>query len=411
MPEFLKLHSVSEARQLFFGELGKVIPKIETIDTLQAVGRVLAEPIISAEYLPAFSRSSMDGYAVRAADTHGVNESLPGYLNVVGEVPMGKVPSLQLKVGETALIHTGGMLPDGADAVVILEQSRVTRQGELEIFKPVSKGENVIFKGEDVMPGDEVLPAGKRIRPVEVGGLLALGHTRVKVAKKPLFAILSSGDEVIPPEKEPAIGQVRDINSGALAALIEESGAAYRLYPIIPDNREQMQQAIRLAYNEADVVVTTAGSSASSRDITSEVIQDLGKPGVLVHGINIRPGKPTILAVCDGKPVVGLPGNPISAMVIATFFVKPLIRWMLGETGDTVLPLVKAILTVNLASLAGREEWIPVKVFQKPDHLEAEPIFFKSNLIFQLASADGLLKITADETGKLANSEAEVLLF
>ena len=410
MPEFLKLHTADEASKVFFEQLGKYSPKVESVKTVNAVGRVLAETIVANEYLPAFSRSSMDGYAVDAADTHGVSESLPGYLSIKGEVPMGSAPSFKLSRGEAALIHTGGMLPEGSNAVLILEQSHLTAQGELEIFKSISKGENVIFKGEDVKPGDEVLPAGKIIRPAEVGGLLALGHTQVNVAKKPLFAILSSGDEVISPEMTPKMGQVRDINSGALSALLAQCGAEYRLYPIIPDDREQMEQTIRLAYNESDAVVVTAGSSASSRDMTADAIQLLGKPGVLVHGINIRPGKPTILAVCDGKPVIGLPGNPISALVIATFYIKPLVNRMLGNSTDPILPMIKAILTVNVASQSGRLEWVPVRLIKKADVLKAEPIFFKSNLIFQLANADGLLKISPDETGKDANSVVDVLL-
>jgi molybdopterin molybdotransferase len=410
MAEFLKLQSLAEAKSVFLQNLGTVIPVRETIDSIKAAGRVLAESVIADEYLPAFSRSSMDGYAVNSADTFGTSESLPGYLKIIGELPMGAVPSIRLMRGEAALIHTGGMIAQGADAVVTLELSHVTEQGDLEVFKPVSSGENIIFKGEDVVPGDEVMPAGKLIKPADVGGLFALGKLTIAVAKKPLFAILSSGDEVIPPDQTPKPGQVRDINSEALAALIEQNGADYQLYPIIPDDREQMRRSIRLAFEAADAVVVTAGSSASSRDMTADMIRELGVPGVLVHGINIRPGKPTILAVCNRKPVVGLPGNPISALVIAQFIIKPLIEHMLGMTKEAILPLVKATLTVNLASLAGREEWIPVKLIREGNEWLAEPIFFKSNLIFQLSSADGLMKINADATGKSANSQVEVLL-
>ncbi|MHC1740787.1 MAG: gephyrin-like molybdotransferase Glp [Anaerolineaceae bacterium] len=410
MPEFLKLHSLNEARQIFFDALGKNSPPSEMIETIKSTGRVLSEPLVANEFLPAFTRSSMDGYAVIAADTFGASENLPRYLKFIGELPMGREPEFAIKRGEAALIHTGGMLAEGADAVVILEQSHLTLQGELEVYKPVSTGENVIFKGEDVKPGDEVIPVGKTIRPAEVGGLFALGYTHVRVAKKPLFAILSSGDEVVPPDQALKPGQVRDINSEALAVLIEQNGGAYKIYPIIPDNREQMAVSIRLAYAEADAVVITAGSSASTRDMTAEVIQELGKPGILVHGINIRPGKPTILAVCDHKPVIGLPGNPISALVIAQFFMKPLVIWLQGNYNEPIILLIKATLSINLASQAGREEWVPVKLTQMGDHLQAEPIFFKSNLIFQLSKADGLMKINADETGKAAHSEVEVLI-
>jgi molybdopterin molybdotransferase len=192
--------------------------------------------------------------------------------------------------------------------------------------------------------------------------------------------------------------------------LIEQSGATAKLYPILPDEREQMSRVFRQAYQEADAVVITAGSSASSRDMTADVIKELGQPGVLVHGINIRPGKPTILAVCDHKPVIGLPGNPVSALVIAQFFIKPLIDRMLGRDGEAILPLVKAKLTVDIQSTTSREEWFPVKLIHNGADLLAEPILFKSNLIFQLASADGLMKKEAGETGKAVNSDITVLL-
>ena len=411
MPEFLKLLSVADAKKTFFDELGQFIPESEEVDTLQSIGRVISKPILSNEFLPAFSRSSMDGYAVKAADTFGSSESLPAYLKIIGELPMGAVPELVIGHGQAALIHTGGMLPEGADAVVILELSHATPQAELEVYKPVSAGENIIFKGEDVKPGDEVLPAGRLIRPADVGGLLALGYTRCQVARKPLIAILSCGDEVIPPSQTPLTGQVRDINSGSLAALVEQNGGKAKLYPIIPDQREQMVNVVQQAFSEADAVLISAGSSASSRDITAEVIQGLGAPGVLVHGINFRPGKPTILAVCNGKPVIGLPGNPVSALVIGHFFVRPLIHRMLGMTVESIEPLVQAIVTINVSSQAGKEEWIPVKLKEKDGQFFADPFFFKSNLIFQLANANGLMRIEADETGKLANSQVDVLIY
>jgi molybdopterin molybdotransferase len=411
MPEFLKLKSVNEARIAFYQALAEVHSQAEIVPSLTAVGRVTAVPVLAQEYLPAFTRSAMDGYAVQSADTFGATESLPVYLKIIGELPMGAEPTLMLHPGETALIHTGGMLAQGVDAVVMLEQCRVTAQGELEVFKSVEQGENVIFKGEDVTPGSVVIPAGKRIRPAEVGGLFSLGITQVTVAQKPLFGILSSGDEVVPATSIPAIGQVRDINSESLAALIEAAGGRYQLYPIVADDREQLCQALRLAYRQSDAVLITAGSSASIRDITAEIIQEMGQPGVLVHGINIRPGKPTILAVCDGKPVIGMPGNPMSALVIAELFLKPLVAWMSGEQKPAPRPLLQARLMVNLASQAGKEEWLPVCIVPQGAEWLAEPIFFKSNLIFQLSDADGLLHIGPDETGKMAGDIVDVLIF
>jgi molybdopterin molybdotransferase len=411
MPEFLKLANADEARQRLYGAMRGADLKTEIIPSTQAAGRYLMEEVVAQEYLPPFTRSSMDGYAVHAKDTRGASDTFPIYLKIIGEVPMGAEPQFTLKPGEAALIHTGGMLPEGADAVVILELSQKTSTNDLEVYKLVAVGENVIFKGEDVKPGQTVLTAGRRIRPAEIGGLLALGKMQVKVAARPRIALLSSGDEVIPPHQTPQLGQVRDVNSGMLAALIESEGGIAVTYPILPDNWEQISSVIRQAYQENDAVVISAGSSASTRDMTAEAIRLLGEPGVLVHGINIRPGKPTILAYCAGKPVIGLPGNPVSAMVIAHFFVRPVVRWMQGGSQHMATPTLKARLELNYASQSGRDEWIPVMLENTDSGLIARPVFFKSNLIFQLAGADGLVYIQRDANGLEAGSEVDVVVF
>jgi molybdopterin molybdotransferase len=410
MPQFLKLTNADEARQLLYDAMQGAALKTELVPSAQAAGRYLTEEIVSEEFLPPFTRSSMDGYAVQAKDTRGASETLPIYLKIIGEVPMGAEPQFTLDSGQAALIHTGGMLPEGADAVVILELSQKTPANELEVYKAVAAGENVIFKGEDVKPGQAVLSAGKRIRPAEIGGLLALGKMQVWVAARPRIALLSSGDEVIPPQQIPQMGQVRDVNSGMLAALIESEGGIAVSYPILPDNWEQISAVIRQAYQENDAVVISAGSSASTRDMTAEAIRQLGEPGLLVHGINIRPGKPTILAYCNGKPVIGLPGNPVSAMVIAHFFVRPAVRWMQGGKQILATPTLKARLEVNYGSQSGRDEWIPVQIERTGSDFIARPVFFKSNLIFQLAGADGLVYIPRDANGLEAGTQVEVVV-
>ncbi|MFN3491009.1 MAG: gephyrin-like molybdotransferase Glp, partial [Anaerolineales bacterium] len=384
--------------------------------------------------LPEFSRSTVDGYAVKSKDTFGATDSLPAYLNLIGEVPMGEAPSFDIESGQCALIHTGGMLPKNADAVVMLEYtqhvvgagfSRTARDdlaptNEIEIFKSVADGENVIRVGEDVAQNQLVIPKGTVIRPAELGGLMALGIMSLRVAKLVQVGIISTGDEVIEPSQTPKPGQVRDVNSYTLSALIQKCGGEAKRYGIISDQFEALKEAALKALSECDVVIITAGSSASTRDITAEVINQLGAPGVLVHGINTRPGKPTILGVCSGKAVIGLPGNPVSALVNGYLFVAPVVEKLLG-----VLPKpkasVQAKLTVNLPSQAGREDWFPVKLAisgqrsaisaqQSAVGYEAIPIFGKSNLIFSLASADGLLKIHPDATGLSAGEIVEVML-
>ncbi|HKJ39299.1 MAG TPA: molybdopterin-binding protein, partial [Anaerolineales bacterium] len=338
-------------------------------------------------------------------------------LTLIGEVPMGDAPSFKIEQGQCALIHTGGMLPNGADAAVMIEYTQSADENEIEISRAVADGENVIRIGEDVAQGQLVLPKGTFIRPAEIGGLLALGITSVRAGRKVQVGILSTGDEVIDPSDTPRPGQVRDINSYTLGALVEKSGGVAKRYGIISDQFQALKEAAAKALSECDVVLITAGSSASTRDMTADVIRELGEPGVLVHGINTRPGKPTILGVCNGKAIIGLPGNPVSALVNGYLFVVPVIEKLLGALPEPKAT-VQAKLTVNLPSQAGREDWWPVKLSrpersgaQTKDEYQADPIFGKSNLIFTLASADGLLRISPDATGLSAGELVEVFLF
>jgi molybdopterin molybdotransferase len=410
MPEFLTLLPPDQARNLLLSHLPGTINSSEEIDASSAWDRVLAEDIHAPHPLPDFHRSTVDGYAVRAGDTHGASDSLPSYLTLVGEVPMGDSPLFQIGAAQCAFIHTGGMLPPGTDAVVMLEYTQLAQKNEIEIFRSVADGENLIHIGEDVAQGQLVQPRGTFLRPPEIGGLMALGITRVRVRQRIRVGLISTGDEIIDPHRTPRPGQVRDINSYTLGALVEKNGGIPIQYGIIPDTFDALKSESATALSECDMLIITAGSSASTRDMTSDVIRTLGEPGVLVHGINTRPGKPTILGVCNQKAVIGLPGNPVSALVNGYLFVIPVIEKLFG-----VLPRPKATvgarLTINLASQAGREDWWPVKLLHSSgESYEAEPIFGKSNLIFTLATADGLLRIPPDATGLSAGEHVEVML-
>ena len=408
MPEFLELLPPFQALKRLFDALPAAVPEIEEIPVRSASGRVLAEPVVANEPLPGFDRSTVDGYAVFAADTYGASDSLPVYLSLAGEVAMGQTPGFGLIHTQAALIHTGGMLPEGADAVVMVENTQNARQDEIEVLRAVAVGENILRSGEDVSPGSEVIPVGTWLRSVEIGGLAALGKMSLAVARRPRIAILSSGDEVVPPDQELRPGQVRDVNSYTLAALVEKEGGSPVLYGIIKDQRVDLEQAVQRAMAECDAVVVTAGSSASTRDLTADVIRTMGQPGVLVHGVNVKPGKPTILGVCDGKAVIGLPGNPVSALVIARIFVVPIIHHLLGVRKSPRSAVIYARLALNLASQTGREDWVPVRLVQTGSGWEAEPIFYKSNLIFSLVRADGLVYIPADANGLEAGAWVEV---
>lgn len=409
MKKLLTLTPREEALQrlqtaLAIGSLG-----METLPTADALNRVLAVAIAAPHPLPQFARSTVDGYALRAADTFGASESLPAYLNVVGELRMGRVPTLRIGPGEAALIHTGSALPPGADAVVMVERTQEAGPQEIEVLRAAAPGENVISIGEDVKAGEIVMPAGHRLRAQELGGLAALGFTTVTVARRPRLAILSTGDELVAPDVIPGANQVRDINSIAVSAMIVRHGGVPLCGGIIPDDAETLFTAALAALREADGLIITAGSSISARDMTADVINRLGTPGVLVHGVSVRPGKPTILGVCGGKPVFGLPGNPVSALNTVRLFVAPVLWAMQGAE----LPrrgFVRARLSHNLPGAAGRESFVPVQLEETPEGLCATPIFGESNLIFTLVRGAGIIHVPLGVTGLPAGAEVDVEL-
>jgi molybdopterin molybdotransferase len=407
MPEFLNLLPPDNALRELLESLSPA-PEVEELYTASALGRITTDAIIAPHSLPSFPRSTVDGYAVRAEDTYGASDSLPAYLKVVGEIPMGAKPDFSIEKSQCALIHTGGMLPVEADGVVMVEHTQPAGEGEVEVMRAVAVGENILTEGEDVKSGQEVIAAGTRLRPAEIGGLMALGITRLTAARKPVVGIISSGDEVISPEANLLPGKVRDVNAYTLSGLIEEFGGVPKRYGILPDQAQALRIAAERALIECNLLIITAGSSASTRDLTAQVIDQLGAPGVLVHGVDVRPGKPTILAVCNGKPVIGLPGNPVSALVIAWLFVPPVLDALQGLRRVLPRPSVLARLTVNLASQAGREDWVAVKLSLTPDGYLAEPVFGKSNLIFTLARANGLVRIPPNATGLAAGEQVEV---
>jgi molybdopterin molybdotransferase len=410
MPELLTVIPPAVALNHWLANL-TFTPAVETISTAQALGRVVAQSLKSPIALPAFPRSTMDGYAVRAADTYGATESLPAYLAVIGETPMGRAPDFTLGRGQAALAHTGGMLPPGADAVVMVERTQKMDAANIEVLRAVAIGENVVQVGEDVEQDAELFNAGHILRPQDIGGLMALGITQVAAARQPRVAILSSGDEVVPPEQTPGPGQVRDVNTYTVAGLVTRAGGLALPQGITGDDFATLQAAAQRAFELADALVFSAGSSVSVRDMTADVISTLGQPGVLIHGLSVKPGKPTVIAVCNGKPVLGLPGNPVSAMVIADLLLTPLLwRWQ-GVPNPPQPCVVQARLMRNVPSVTGREDYIQVKLVERAGELWADPVFGKSALIYTLVKADGLLKIPLDIGGLQAGEWAEVRLF
>jgi molybdopterin molybdotransferase len=386
-------------------------PKTERVSTAGALDRILAEDITAPSDLPTFRRSTMDGFAVRAADTFGASEGLPAYLEVTDDILMGHAPTHQVVPAKCARIATGGMLPEGADAVVMIEQTQAVGPTTIEVLRAAAPGENVVLPGEDVRVGEPLVAHGHRLRAQDVGGLLALGITSVCVARRLRVAIISGGDELVSPEIEPGPAQIRDINSYTLASLISRDGHTPCLAGVVPDEFSALERAAREALSDNDVVILSAGSSVSARDMTSQVVDSLGQPGVLVHGVSLKPGKPTILGVCAQKPVFGLPGNPVSCMVTYDLFVAPTLAHLSGASVPPRRTLV-ARLARNIASATGREDYVQVRLEPRAEGgLDAVPVFGKSNLIFTLIRADGMLKVPLDAGGLTAGTLVDVVLF
>jgi molybdopterin molybdotransferase len=323
---------------------------------------------------------------------------------------------VELGHGEAVIVHTGGMIPATADAVVQVELTQSMSDAtvfphEIEVFRAMAVGQNILQVGEDVGRDDVILPGGHLIRPQDIGGMLALGITAVEVARRPRVAILATGDEVIPPEAQAGPGQIRDINSYTVAALVRQAGGDPRIAGIVPDDLGALETAARRELARSDMLVMSAGSSVSVRDMTVDVIDGLGEPGVLLHGVATRPGKPTIVAAVAGKPVLGLPGNPVSAMIQFDMFGIPAVYWLQGLKERPRRGSAWARLAQNLASETGREDYVPARLEDGDEGLAAVPVFGKSNLIYTLVNADGLIKVPLNQGGLLAGAWVEVRLF
>lgn len=387
------------------------IDRAEPVSTGEALGRVLAEDTRAPADLPHFARSSMDGYAVRAEDTSGATEALPANLRVVGEVLMGKPATAKLSAGEAALIHTGGMLPPGADAVVMVENTRSLDATMIEAVRPVAKGDNIIQIGEDMAKGETLLPRGSLLRPQDIGTLFSLGITKVLAFEKVKVALIPTGDELVPPESEPGPGQIRNSTAFALAALAAKAGAIPIAMGIGRDNYDTLGAMAQKALELADILVFSGGSSVSARDMTARVIDSMGKPGVLVHGISIRPGKPTILGAVGGKPVFGLPGNPPSTMITFGIFVTPAIHRLSGCSRSPLRLTLKARLARDIASAAGREDYVPVKIEERNGELYADPVLGKSRALSAMIQGDGIARVPLERGTMTAGEWVEITLF
>jgi molybdopterin molybdotransferase len=408
MKDFFKVQSLAEARAhvSVFG-----IPGIETIPLMESLDRVLARDISSEIDLPDFKRATMDGYAVNAASTFGASEANPAYLSMTGSVAMGETPSFSLGTGEAAKISTGGMLPAGANAVVMVEHTEALDATTLEVYRSVAPGQNMVDAGEDFKKGEPVLFRGKKIRPQEAGLLAAMGMEKVDVYQKPVVGILSTGDEVVPVSQTPGPGKIRDINSYTLACLVDQSGGLPKMYGITGDHPDELYRQCAKAISETDMVLISGGSSVGARDFTISTLQAFTGSSILVHGISISPGKPTILARVHGKPFWGLPGHVVSAMVVFSRVVKPFLDHLCGLSNpDENRLALPAVLSRNIASAQGRTDFVRVKLTRSGGTLVAEPVLGKSGLINTMVKADGLIEIGENVEGLDKGAPVDVML-
>jgi molybdopterin molybdotransferase len=386
----------------------------ERVATIAARGRVLAEDLYSEVDLPHFDRAAMDGFAVKAKDTFGASASLPAYLKLAGAIDMGKEATRPIAKGEAMRISTGGMMPPASDAVVMVEHADEVAGGLVEIHRGVSPWQNVIQIGDDLRKGDLVFQTGKRLRAHDLGALTGVGISSVAVFRRPRVALISTGDEIVEAHVTPLPGQVRNINQHSLAGLIEECGAELKDWGVIGDDRQQLAGAIGEALDWSDLVLLSGGSSMGAKDIALETILSFPDSEFVFHGISISPGKPTIFARACGKPILGLPGYPVSALVIFDLFGAPLIRRLGGEAAELLgkFPkVVRSVLKTNIASQIGREDYVRVTLERQGEKWIATPLPSKSGAIFTLVKADGMVRIDLNQDGLEAGEEVDVILF
>lgn len=382
----------------------------ERINLARAGGRVLAEPLYAGEDLPGFDRSTVDGYAVIARDSFGAQEGLPAVFEYGGEILMGETAP-GVKRGQCFLIHTGGMLPEGADAVIMLEDTE-TLENQVHAFRQVAPGENVIRKGEDLRRGDEALSPGRTLRAQELGLLASLGICEVTVYRKPVMGILSSGDELVPYSTAalpPA--KIRDSNSSALAYLGRRYGAEVLESEMLADSFPLFMEKSRCRLEKADFLIFSGGSSVGARDFTAQTMQELGEPGLLVEGIAVKPGKPTLLANCGGKPVLGLPGHPVSALIIFQIFGAAILERLSGMRPPHYRPAVRAALSRNIPSHSGRTDYVRMKLERSGNIIYAVPVFGRSGMLRTLTETDGFMIIPAEKEGLLEGEIVEVFIW
>lgn len=408
--DFFQCTTLDKAQELIIDSLTGSTVTTERVALMDGLGRIAAEYILAPEDLPPFSRSTVDGFAVRSIDTFGANETSPALFHIIGEVTMGEKTLLELLPGQGVAIPTGGMLPAGADGIVMLEYTEQHDGDTVMVLKMIAPGENVIAKGDDIQAETMIVAQGQKLAPQHIGILAACGWASILVYKRVTVGIVSTGDELVDIHEPVKLGQIRDVNSYALGAMLSEMGCIVKPMGIVKDSFEKFFEVLLTAVSTCQLVVISGGSSVGARDYTEKAIDALGNPGVLIHGIAIKPGKPTIFGVANGVPVFGLPGHPVAAMMVCEQLVKLAIRKLMGQSGGLSVSSVPAYLVRNLASAAGRDDFITVKLSKQDGKYMANPILGKSGMISSMSEADGMIHIPADKSGLYIGDVVEVII-
>ena len=408
---FRKLLSFDEAKQLLRQTFSAKPVGVEQVSISKAHDRVLAQDVVALMNIPPFTRSIVDGYAVKAVDTFGASEDKPVSLMFCGHVAIGESPNVVVENGLVAEIVTGAPLPEGADSVVMVEYT--TRQKDnIFVHRPVSIGENLMAAGSDIRKSETVLKKGRFLASREIGVLAAIGLTEVTVYKRPKVAVLSTGSEVVEPGKVLPPGKIYDINAHTLSAAVLETGGEPINLGIIPDKKDKLKTALKNALSSADAVITSGGVSVGPKDFTPQVVDRLGKPGVIISGVAVKPGKPITIAVIDGKPVFSLPGNPTSSLFMFNVFVRPILVKLAGRTEEE-LPTLKAVAAKKMFPARGRRTFVMVNLaYDKTGTLLVSPVpTGLSGAITTLAKADGFVEISEKQQFVDAGTEIDVYLF
>jgi molybdopterin molybdotransferase len=407
--EFFKTTTIEDGRNEIASRLKKYEISHEEVDILESRGRILYEEIISRENIPGFNRSTVDGYAVNSKDSHGASSTIPSMLSLVESVEMGNVPKKSIERGQTSYVPTGGMIPDGSDSVVMIENAEKLDEENIMIYKAVSKGQNVIFKGDDISEGETVLPKGKRITSHDIGVLATQGLSKVKVYRKLKVAIISTGDEIVDLDEPFDTGKIRDINGYVLSARVIELGAEVERKAIVKDEFELLKNEVGDAIERADIVIVSGGSSVGAKDYTYEVINSFGGEGVFIHGVAVKPGKPTIVGMAGEKIVFGLPGHPSSSILLFNIFVKEAMKNIYGTIEVEKSAYCK--MDSNFPSSSGKKTYQMVSVYEADGEMYARPVFGKSGMITLLSKADGYIEIEPHEEGIYSGEKRKVIYF